>query len=377
MVDYTHYQFHPERRRLQADSLMPPLKLLKDWSKTSVGYLPRIAAGKLFITFIDGHLEVYDEASGEFLWNFRLPNGYQPGLPNDGDLLISGELLITRLDGEIFVLDIESGKLCDRQLVPYFDLESAILLGRRLIGVYVDEDDDDEPIYCFAYDITQREFLWKQVIQRFPHSLTASASQIFLSDRRGHFTSLSIETGRQLWSISVQEIGRYDDLDGTRRQGDVTGIPCLWEDLVIVPVEGYHILALEQTSGVLRWEQTVEIDDPRNLVCDPDGDLILVDAEVYVSMEASTGRILTQKNIRSALHPYGGPLLTRMDVAGNFLYFSTIHRGILVALNRQSGEIPWSFKCAAAVPIRNAPVVLNHRLYLLDEEHNLYIFVEQ
>jgi outer membrane protein assembly factor BamB len=374
MADYTHYQFHPERRRMQVDPLMPPLRLLEDWSMPGVGYPPKIAAGNVFVSFLEGRLAVFEESSGKQLWDFRLPQGYHAGLPNDGDLLISEDTLLTRLGGEMFFLDASTGKLHSRQVAPAFDLRSAALQGNRLFGIYLDEEDDEEPVYCFAYDFERQQLLWKQAIERIPKSLALSSQSVFLSDKKGRFTCLSAQTGAQVWTASVQEIGKFTDIDQTIRNGDVTGVPLLWGDLVVVPVEGYHVVAFDQATGAIRWSQSIDIDDPRNLVCSPDTTLTIADCEIYVNLDVATGHILSQMNIASALRPYGGPLLTRMDVTDRFLYFSTIHKGILVALDRQIGEIPWTYQCAAPVPINNAPVVVNGRLYLLDEDHNLYVF---
>lgn len=377
MTDYFHYRFTPERRRMQADSLAPPLRRLEKWAFKSVGYPPKIAAGKVFLSFLDGRLAAFEEGSAKLLWDFHPPRGHQDNFKNNSDLLISGNFLLTRLNREMFILDTLTGKLRDHLTVPEFDAHSAVLRENRLFGIYVDGEDDEEPIYCFAYDLERRDLIWKHAIERIPHSLAMSASRIFLSDKKGGFTCLSAETGAEIWTTSLREIGKYTDIDQTIRHGDVTGVPLLWGDLVIVPVEGYHVLSFEQATGAVRWSQSVDIDDPRSLICSPDGVLTIVDSEVYVNLDVATGRILSEMNISTALRPYGGPLLTKMDVTDRFLYFSTIHRGILVALDRQSEEIPWTFQCAAAVPIHNAPVVVNGRLYLLDEDHNLYVFTGQ
>jgi outer membrane protein assembly factor BamB len=145
----------------------------------------------------------------------------------------------------------------------------------------------------------------------------------------------------------------------------------LWDDLVVLPVEGYHVVALEQTFGTLRWSQSVDIDDPRNVVCSPNGVLAVVDSEVYDTIEVATGRVISRMNIAAILGPYDDPFLTQMDVTDRFIYFSIINRRILVALERQTGQISWIYQCAAGIPVLNAPVVVNGHLYLLDEDYRL------
>jgi len=377
MTDYLHYRFTPERRRMQADSLAPPLRRLEKWAFESVGYPPKIAAGKVFLSFLDGRLAAFEEGSAKLLWNFHLPRGHQDNFKNNSDLLISGNSLLTRLDREMFILDTLTGKLRDHFTVPEFDARSAVLQENRLFGIYVDGEDDEEPIYCFAYDLECRDFAWKHAIELIPKSLTMSVHRIFLSNKKGYFTCLSAETGAQIWTTSLQEIGKYLDIDRTIRYGDVTGVPLLWGDLVIVPVEGYHVIALDQETGAVRWSQSLDIDDPRNLAYSPDGFLSVGDCEIFVNLDVATGHIFSQMSIGTVLHPYGGPLLTQMDVTDRFAYFSTIHNGILIALDRWSGEIPWTFQCATAVPFDNAPVVVHGCLYLLDEDQNLYVFAGQ
>jgi outer membrane protein assembly factor BamB len=377
MENYSHYRFNPQRRRLERDRLAPPLKLLEDWTMQDVGYPPKIALGKVFVSFLEGRLAAFEENSAKKLWDFRLPVAYESGVPNDGELLISDGTLVTRLGGEIFVLDSATGKLLYRHAAPNFDLRSAALFEKRLFGIYLDEEDDEEPVYCFAYDLEGHEILWKHELARLAKSLTVSARAVFLSDKKGYFTCLSAETGAQIWTTSLQEIGKYTETDKTIRSGDLTGVPFLWDDLVVLPVAGYHVVALDQTSGALRWSQSVDIDDPRNVVCSPDGVLAVVDSEVYDTIDVATGRILSRMNIAAILGPYDDPFLTQMDVTDRFIYFSIINRGILVAQERQTGQISWTYQCAAGIPVLNAPVVMNGHLYLLDEDHRLYGFAEE
>jgi len=373
MEDYTHYRFHPERRRMQVDSLKPPLKLLEDWSMSGVACQPKIKEGKVFVSLLSSGLKVFEQSTATELWSFS-PKGIDDDLSGEGDVLISGDTLVTRRGGKIFVLDSSTGELRGSQSTPAFDLASAALRGNVLYGIYLDEEDADEPIYCFAYDLERADFLWRHRILRPPKVLTMSEQQIFISDNRGSFTCLSAETGSEIWRNSLKEIGKFTDIDQTIRSGDVTGIPLLWGNMVIVPVEGYHVLAFNQASGEIDWSQRIDIDDPRSVVCSPEGILIVVDCEICINLDVTSGRILSQMNIDAAVRSQGGPLLTQSDVTNGYLYFSTINKGILVALDRQSGEIPWSFKCAAPVPIANAPVVVDGRLYLVDESHNLYVF---
>lgn len=374
MADYTHYRFYPERRRRQADPLAPPLTQLEAWSMRGVAALPKVASGRVFVNFLDGRVEAYGEHNKEREWSFGPPENYRPGIPDDGDLLISGNTLVTRLGGDLFVLDAVSGNLESRHSLPSIDLPSSLVREKTLCGIYVDEESPAEPIFCFAYELDRQKFLWKKEIERIPKWLTASDQSLFLSDKKGHFSSLTLAEGKQNWTVSVQELGAFTDVDKSVRKGDVTGVPLLWHDLVIVPIEGYRVAAFDQATGDERWSQELAIEDPNNLACSSEGVICVVNAETFVSLEADTGRITSELNIAAELRTYGGPLLTQIDVTDRYVFFSTIKKGILVALNRETGSIPWTFKCEGIVPINNAPVVVNGRLYLLDEDHTLYAF---
>jgi outer membrane protein assembly factor BamB len=374
MEDYTHYRFNPERCRRHADPLAPPLTQLKAWSMTGVAAMPKVASGRVFVNFLDGRVEAYGEHNKQREWSFGPPENYRPGIPDDGDLLISGNTLVTRLGGDLFVLDAVSGNLESRHRIPSIDLLSSLVREKTLFGIYVDEESPEEPTYCFAYELHRQKFLWKQEIERIPKWLTASDQSLFLSDKKGHFSCLSATDGKQIWTTSVEELGAFTDVDKSLRKGDVTGVPFLWRDLVIVPIEGYRVVAFDQATGDVRWSQKLPIEDPHNLACSSDGVICVVNAETFVSVEAGSGRITAQLNIAAELRPYGGPLLTQIEVTDRHVFFSTIKKGILVALDRETGAIPWSFKCEAPVPINNAPVVVNGRLYLLDEDHTLYVF---
>lgn len=339
-----------------------------------LGYPPKISGGKVFVSFLEGRLAAFEEGTAKQLWDYRLPQSYRCEVPHDGELLVSDNLLITRLGEEMLLLNATTGKLKHRHAVPNFNLRSAVLLQDRVFGIFVDEDDDDASVYCFAYDLQRRQILWKYRLDRISKCLTMSDQRIFLSDKKGYFTCLAADTGTQLWTTSLMELGRYTETDKSIRSGDATGVPFLWEELVIVPVEGYHVAGLDQTSGAIRWSQSVDIDDPRNVVCSSDGIVTVFDSEVYDTIDAATGQVLSRTNIAATLRAFDDPFLTQMDVSERFLYFSIINKGILAALERQSGKILWTFQCSSGIPVVNAPILVNERLYLLDEDHNLYVF---
>src|SRR5258705_7518114 len=99
MEDYTHYRFHPERRRMQVDSLKPPLNLLEDWSMSGVACQPKIKEGKVFVSLLSSGLKVFEQSTATELWSFS-PKGIDDDLSGEGDVLISGDTLVTRRGGK-------------------------------------------------------------------------------------------------------------------------------------------------------------------------------------------------------------------------------------------------------------------------------------
>ena len=373
-MDYTHDRFGPERCRSETTHLDPPLHLLAGWPVAGVGYLPKIADGRMFASFLDGRVAAFQEGSAEPLWSFRLPESYEAALPNDGDLLVSGPVLLTRLGDELFLLDAATGRLLDRQAVPQFNLRSALFDGSRLVGAYVDESHERDEYFYACYDLWQRAILWQHRSEQLPTSLAGSRQRVFVSASLGQLSGLDTQAGTIFWTSSVQKIGAHRDLAKRASDGAISGVPVVQRDLVIAAVRGYHIVAFDQATGAVRWDTAVEMINPYTLACAADGTLAVIDDANYCQLDAATGRVLSRLNVADSFPAGEATQLTEIDVTTGYLYFCDVHRGVLRAMDRQTGQMPWSYRCANAVPVFNAPVVINGRLYLLDEGHHLYVF---
>jgi hypothetical protein len=201
---------------------------------------------------------------------------------------------------------------------------------------------------------------------------------VFATDHDFH--GVDLETGGELWSFSVADLGRHEDPDTQRLEpGRVAGRPpVIVGDQVLGGIVGHHVISLDLRSGALRWARRIQIRSPRALTYDPDGRLYVIDAAKLVSVDVERdGEIASEHAIRGevdrmkAARAHFGPW-SKLAVTERFVYFGT--RAALIALDKRRGTAEWMQPTQTGVPPDGGPVAVGHRLYAVDLGGHLQVF---
>ncbi len=67
---------------------------------------------------------------------------------------------------------------------------------------------------------------------------------------------------------------------------------------------------------------------------------------------------------------------TRFAVTDNFYYIADIYKGVLVSVDKNTGEIPWSQDLKTTIPFLKGPIIIGKYLFLVDLNENLLAFTE-
>lgn len=354
MAFYSHYYHSARRLPLDRIRLRFPLDPQPDWQLEAVHFPPRIGHGNLYLSTGNGLICAFNEEKKELQWSYQLPasrsKDYQP------DLLLSGDAVLTRQNQELFVLDARTGQLRQRLPSGYFHLRPAVFEGESLYCLNVDEDLN---VSCLRYDLTSGTQVWSRPIDIVPDFLTLSNDAVLLRSGKSQMTCLHATSGEVLWNVEAK--GVADPL-------------LAWQDCVIGILKPDLAAAFDRATGEMRWKQRVEGPGSYCLSGDADGRIHILQKDAYLRLSAETGAVQHMVNIEDALKARGMSMLTSATATENHLLFGDIYQGLVVALEQESGDVVWSYRCAGKIPVLHAPVPGDYGVYMVDNSGHFYGF---
>ena len=373
MSNYTHFECNAKRCCPNRVRLDPPLTLVSEWCLNGVGYLPKFSEGSYILSFLEGGIRAYDKST-HVLWSFSLPTDYEPFPPSHGNLLISEQTVITRSGGTLFCLDIENGALLAQYTVPEFDLETAIIQNSRIISIFL----ENREFFCAAYDFAQGRLLWTHHVKEPPDYIAGDENVIVLMDQKGQIVCRDGITGELLWFVQFKEFAHlFKRRKRELYKMEVVGAPIIYEQLVITPLEKDHIAAFELSTGTPVWVRELNIEIPDTTVLYADGNICIADYQSIVTFKAETGEIVKNLQLRDIFPANGIYMPTCFAVTENFFYIADIDEGVLVAVDKQDGSIPWSYDLKTEIPVYKGPTIIGEFLFLAGLHGELFAFSER
>jgi outer membrane protein assembly factor BamB len=291
-----------------------------------------------------------------------------------GDCLVRDGSLLVSADSEIHVIEARTGRVRQQLQLRGCNLAKSALVDDRLaVSGY------DGGAFVAAYDLTAERELWRRAVPVSTGTVSATKGiMVFATDH--HFHGVDLETGNELWSFSVADLGRHDDPDTERLEpGRVAGRPpVIVGDQMLGGVVGHHLISLDLRSGALRWARRIPMRRPAALTYDPAGRLYAIDSARLVSVDVEHGGVIASEHaIRgevdrmSAARAHFGPW-SKLAVTERFVYFGT--KAALIALDKSRGTAEWMQPTESTVPPDGGPVAVGQRLYAVDLAGNLQVF---
>ena len=272
------------------------------------------------------------------------------------------------------MLEARTGQV--RQRLPFrgCNLADSTLVGDRLAVSGYDGD-----AFVAAYDLTAQRELWKREVPISTGTVSAAEGiMVFATDHDFH--GVDLETGSELWSFSVTDLGRHKDPDTRRLEpGRVAGRPpIIVGNQVLGGIVGHHLISLDLRSGALRWARRIQMRSPRAITYHPDGRLYAIDSKQLVSVDAEhNGEIASEHAIEQeiermrAARAHFGPW-SKLVVTERFVYFGT--RAALIGLDKSRGTAEWMQPTESTIPPDGGPIAVGHRLYAVDLAGHLQVF---
>ncbi len=184
-----------------------------------------------------GHLYSFDIASGELLWKVAFGHGVATT-----PLLIDDRIVVVSAQGDVAAIEPESGKVLWRvapagvlKTIPYI-ASPAHAAGRVLVA--------DNTNQILALSAKDGATLWRKTLSgRANTSLIVIGENLIVGTADGYLNWLAVKTG---------ELKKRVQVGGIPYGTPVSSGPLL---LVIVSTGKSKLVALDATTGAVRWEQ--------------------------------------------------------------------------------------------------------------------------
>ena len=327
---------------------------------------PIVAEGKVFVLDADAQVTAFDASTGRSLWRAA-------ARPDDsGDPAHAGGLAYA--DGRIFAgtgfaqvvaFEAASGKELWRQGVPGPVRSPPTPSAGRVLVLTIDNQ-------CTALDAAEGTRQWVHagipeaagLLDGPSPAIDAGAAIITYSS--GEIFALRPENGRVIWSDSLAQVRRSDQIAGL---ADIRGNPVIDRGLVVATGNSGRTVGIDLRTGARVWEVDLgSIDMPWVagefvFVLTNEADLVcLTRREGRIRWVASLGRWKDEEKKRDPLF-WSGPVLVkdRLLVVGG--------HGEMVAVSPYTGQFLGRLSLPAGVSF--APIVAGGAVFALTDSADL------
>jgi outer membrane protein assembly factor BamB len=243
------------------------------------------------------------------------------------------------------------------------------------------------------YNIINNEIKWLDNLDVFGQCLR---SINYLFHRKGHYSikSLSLLTGEYNWSLDLS--GRYYQKGNETKETAIKEIIGLWEDVLLVSLTSYELVAIDTNSGQVIWETNdlyarlsdvfqphKHYDFTRNLFIE-DGYLYELSSCIYYRIHIKTQKLeILWKDDREE------DFITIRYTSNciDYIYFVAAHQKqlqceIVGVFNRKTFSIDWQENINLSVDpalgyqasINQKPQATADKIYVLDTGGALHIY---
>ena len=234
-----------------------------------------VASGRVFVSYADGRLMAFEQASGQVLWDIKATAALVSPPAADSD-----QVWVGAEDGSIFVYAAASGQSMGRYLT-----NGAVYAAPALTADIAFCPSNDGTLY--AINRADLSLVWKAVIGDAMHaSPLASDQAVYVGSNDGRLYALNPSTGERIWKYGILTQGAVESIpafaDGKIFAGSGDGRiyaldpetggeywrfstpdaiyaqPLTLDDQLIVASSGQKLASIRYLDGVLNWSLVFE-----------------------------------------------------------------------------------------------------------------------
>ncbi len=375
-MSYNQLMFNSQRCRGDKVKFLPPLHLVDKFSFENVAYMPGFYANKFIIPFLDGTVQCLKE-DGTILWEIKLSDKFALINSKNGQIIIHNNQVLALFNKQIHIIDFQTGAILDKIELDETRVENAVIMGSLLTGLFYD---DNEDYYFGGFDLELKIMLWTIPMISGPwiQRLSGDNNLVVVYDKEEELCCLEVKTGKEQWRRNLKEIVQeagtaIDDYE----EFEETGCGIISNGRFIQPIYEDHIASLDLYTGKTMWSKKIKINNPQQTTLYPDNILYTVDTNWFIMLDAETGETIKEHSFDGNFVYDGFSMPTNMAVSDNTIYVADINKGRILALDKETLEITWSYQIDAQIPCFPGPTIIDGILFVLDSDGNLHAFAEE
>lgn len=342
-----------------------------------VAVLPQLSDAGLITSTYKGQILLLSENTMELSKSISVKHNIEAieiGVLEDSFLVYKSYDELQEYDFNLTLKNTWKKKNFDFSLISnYFDRELIITETIPL---------NDHDMIIQLYDYRNDKIVWEKSDLKNSLFYLRKGNKIIKTGGRnnGDLICLDFNTGETIWKNTIAKIGNHPDPFGIRKtiEGYIKDSAFIYENIVVVAVFGFHIIAFDINTGGKIWTIKLDFDNVRLSPSLPEKIFYTIGSNDLYKIDIITGEIISQKPIWNEFKTYGliSPGGSVLTVTDNYLYgiFYRNQVGLLFAINRETAKIDFSYDFNELIPYNNFPLIINNRMYCLSYEGNLFVF---
>lgn len=342
----------------------------------SSGVLQPSFDGEYTIYTIDtaGLVSAVDINSGDILWNFKLNLDVTSGL-----YFYRGHIYFGTSDGKIYGYEVSQlkqntsilsslnfvGLIDDVEVMPTLSIQLQSEVASPAIGIddliYIKQGDGD----TVAINIVSKKIEWVHQGVNVPLSLKGSAaitrdlSNIYVARDDGNFVSLTSDTGKLNWLISISPRSGRNELESLR---DIEMSPIIKDGIAYVGSFQGSLVSVDVITGDIIWRRSVSIHSNSSID----------DYVIYIS--SSKGDIV-------AYDRFSGDIVWSTVVDEDILFSQPVPtdehilsfgtNGYVALLNKDDGTLIHYNKLLGPIDYQSNVLTVNKTIYIVTKDGRL------
>lgn len=246
-----------------------------------------------------------------------------------------------------------------------------------------------------CYDTITGTILWD--IQSNACNIYYDSEDFFVTQavfQEGHIATYDKRTGSLLWELDVSEYGCYE-VGGKKRAGNLRRVIGMYEDVLLCIISDRKLVALNPKTGDIVWDISSGLNiygEPSNILpqayylkwSSDKTKLYALKNSMFVEIDLATRSVIRCKVLEDTLRLSEEKQISiyNFEVKDNQLIFSAnyigsmFHSALIGAFNVDTENIDWLHEVDLAPGefVKEAPIVVENRIYLHTAENSLYVF---
>ncbi len=280
------------------------------------------------------------------LWDYDTEVGY----PSNSLSISDGILFSSNLKGEVFAIDVTTGKSIGRFSTPgKTSYSTPIIYNDNIIVAFSSSD----RYSILSYNILQGEIKWKRQLGWIMSSPVLIDEEIIVCSITGKIYKLDALSGNKIWEYSERN-------DSIKRKSFYTS-PVACNQFVVAGNVNNYLYAVNISDGKLRWR--FKTNGSIN------SDASVFEDKIYFTSDDlnfycldTAGNLLWKK-----------PMETKSLSSSTFFNEKVITAGIdgnIIAMSKKTGELLWTFQTKGAVWA--SPLLQGEKIFIGSFDRNFY-----